>query len=67
MIHTLKSQKTNTLAYGLIETTSSMEEISIKNCAEKMINIVKSKTLSEVTPVENTGKNIQSFLEISPV
>ena len=67
MIHTLKSQKTNTLADGLIETTSSMEEISIKNCAEKMINIVKSKTLSEVTPVENTGKNIQSFLEISPV
>ena len=67
MIYTLKSQKTNTLADGLIETTSSMEEISIKNCAEKMINIVKSKTLSEVTPVENTGKNTQSFLEISPV
>ena len=27
----------------------------------------KSKTLSEVKPVENTSKNLHSFLEISPV
>ena len=26
-----------------------------------------SKTLSEVKPVENISKNLQSFLEISPV
>ena len=27
----------------------------------------KSKTLSEVKPVKNTRKNLQSFLEISPM
>ena len=27
----------------------------------------RSKTLSEVKPVENIKKNLQSFLEISPV
>ena len=27
----------------------------------------RSKTLSEVKPVENISKNLQSFLEISPV
>ena len=27
----------------------------------------RSKTLSEVKPVENITKNLQSFLEISPV
>ena len=27
----------------------------------------RSKTLSEVKPVENTNKNLQSFLEINPV
>ena len=27
----------------------------------------KSKSLSEVKPVENISKNLQSFLEISPV
>ena len=27
----------------------------------------QSKTLSEVKPVENVSKNLQSFLEISPV
>ena len=27
----------------------------------------KSKTLSEVKPVENRSKKLQSFLEISPV
>ena len=27
----------------------------------------RSKTLSEVKPVENISKNLQNFLEISPV
>ena len=27
----------------------------------------RSKTLSELKPVENISKNLQSFLEISPV
>ena len=27
----------------------------------------RSKTLSEVKPVENIGKNLQGFLEISPM
>ena len=27
----------------------------------------RSKTLSDVRPVENISKNLQSFLEISPV
>ena len=27
----------------------------------------KSKTLSEVKPIENISKNLQSFLEINPV
>ena len=27
----------------------------------------RNKTLSEVKPVENLSKNLQSFLEISPV
>ena len=27
----------------------------------------KSKTLSEIKPVKNIGKSLQSFLEISPV
>ena len=27
----------------------------------------RSKTLSDVKPVENISKNLQSFLEISPV
>ena len=35
---------------------------------KKVINGGKeSKTLSEVMPVENIRKNLQSFLEISPV
>ena len=35
---------------------------------KKVINRGKrSKTLSEVRPVENTSKNQQNFLEISPV
>ena len=27
----------------------------------------RSKTLSEIKPVENVSKNLQSFLEVSPV
>ena len=35
---------------------------------KKMIDRGKrSKTLSEVKPVENVSKNLQNFLEISPV
>ena len=35
---------------------------------KKVINRGKgSKTLTEVKPVENISKNLQSFLEISPV
>ena len=35
---------------------------------KKVINRGKrSKTLSEVKPVENISKNLQSFLDISPV
>ena len=35
---------------------------------EKVIDRGKrSKTLSEVKPVKNISKNVQSFLEISPV
>ena len=42
----------------------------IKNCAQRQrwsIEGKKSKTLSEVKPVENISKNLQSFLEISPM
>ena len=66
-----KSPKTKTLADGLIERTSSMlDEIESKTVhkAEKVIDRGKrSKTLSEVKPVENISKNLQSFLEISPM
>ena len=35
---------------------------------KKVINRAKrSKTLSEVKPIENISKNLQSFLEIRPV
>ena len=35
---------------------------------KKVINIGKrSETLSEVKPVENKRKNLQSFLKISPM
>ena len=42
----------------------------IKPCIKKKKTIdggKRSKTLSEVKPVENISKNPQSFLEISPV
>ena len=47
-----------------------LDEIESKPCTKlkKVIDRGKrSKTLSEVKPVENINKNLQSFLEISPV
>ena len=36
--------------------------------SKKVINRGKrSKTLREIKPVENVSKNLQSFLEVSPV
>ena len=67
---TLKSPKTNTLADGLIERTSTCQmKQNQKPCTKrkKVINRGKrSKTLSEVKPVKNVSKKLQSFLEISP-
>ena len=67
----LKSPKTNTLADGLIERTSSMlDEIESKPCTKmkKMIDRgKKSKTLCGVKPVKNISRNLRSFLEISPM
>ena len=61
----LKSPNTSTLADGLIERTSSMLK---KVKKKKVIDRGKrSKTLSQVKPVENMRKNLQSFLEVSPV
>ena len=60
----LKSPKTKTLGDGLIERTLSMlDEIESKTFDRGK----RSKTLSEVKPVESLNKNLQSFLEISPV
>ena len=47
-----------------------LDEIESKMCimTKKVIDRGKrSKTLSEVKPVKNISKNMQSFLEISPV
>ena len=65
----LKSPKTNATD-GLIQRTSSMlDEIESKTVhKDKVIHRGKrSKTPSEVKPVKNVTKNLQSFLEISPV
>ena len=47
-----------------------LDEIESKTC-EKIKKVVhrgkKSRTLSEVKPVENMSKNLQSFLKISLV
>ena len=68
----LKSPKTNTLADGLFERTSSMlDQIAPKtvqkgkegDCERKKIRM----TLNEANPVKNISKNLQSFLEISPM
>ena len=56
----LRSPKTKTLADGLIERTLSMlDEMESKLCitTKKVINRGKrSKTVSEVKPVENIAK-----------
>ena len=47
-----------------------LDETESKMCTnmKKVINRRKrSKTLSEVKPVRNISKNLQSFLEISPM
>ena len=47
-----------------------LDEIQSKPCAKtkKVIDREKrSKTLSEVKPVQNISKNLHSFLEISPM
>ena len=47
-----------------------LDEIESKSCTKtkKMIDRGKrSKTLSEVKPVENINKNLLIFLEISPI
>ena len=60
----LKSPMTKTLTDGLIERTSSMlDEIESKTIDRGK----RSKTLSEVKPVESLSKNLQSFLGLSPV
>ena len=58
----LKSPKTNTLADGLIERTSSMLDEKGDQCLKtnKVINRGKRSTaMSEVKPVENISKNLQ--------
>ena len=67
----VKFQKANTLAEGLITRISSMlDEIDQKPCTT-IKNVIdrgkRSKALSEVKLVENMSKNLQSFLERSPV
>ena len=50
--------------------SSMLEEIESKTMhkdKEVIDRGKRSKTLSEVKPVENIKKNLQSFLEISPV
>ena len=45
-----------------------LDEKELKTRTKKVIDRgERSKTLSEVKPVENINKNLQSFLEISPV
>ena len=47
-----------------------LHEIESKPCIKTKEVIergIRSKTLSEVKPVENKSKNLLSFLEISPV
>ena len=45
-----------------------LDEKELKTRTKKVINREeRSKTLREVKSVENISKNLQSFLEISPV
>ena len=66
----MKSPKTNTLADGLIKTTSSiLDGMTLKTVYLKMKKEIKTekrgKTLNEVKPVKNISRNLKSFLEIS--
>ena len=68
----VKVSKAIILTDGLVEKTSAMLDKTKSKIfifvTKKMINKGKrSKTLSAVKPVENISKNLQSFLEISPV
>ena len=55
----------------MIERTLSMldetESKTVHKAEEGIDRGKRNKTLSEVKPVENINKNLQSFLEISPV
>ena len=48
-----------------------LDEIVSKTRSTKTKNVIdrgkRSKTLSEVKPAKNINKNLQSFLEVSPV
>ena len=63
----LKSPRTNTLADGLIERTSSMldekkRKIKTVDKEKKVIDSGKrSETMSEIKLVENISKNSQKF------
>ena len=66
----LQSPKTKTLADKLTERISSMlDEIKSKTMHKDEEGdgwrIKRSKTLSQLKPVKNISKNLQSFLEIS--
>ena len=66
----LQSPKTKTLADKLTERISSMlDEIKSKTMHKDEEGdgwrIKRSKTLSELKPVKNISKNLQSFLETS--
>ena len=67
----LQSPKTKTLADKLTERISSMlDEIKSKTMHKDEEGDgwrIKSKTLSQLKPVKNISKNLQSFLEISSV
>ena len=63
----LKSPKTKTLADGLIEITSSMLDEAESKMKKVNDRGKRSKTLSEVKPLESISNNLDSFVEISPV
>ena len=63
------SPKTNKLADGLIERTSSMlDEIAVKTVhKDKESDRQGRKKQSEAKPVQNISKKPQSYLKISPM
>ena len=63
----LKSPKTNMFAGGLIKRTSSMLNNIESKTVHKDKGDQKKKTLSEVKPVVNISKNLESFLEITSI